>query len=197
MAIKIGQPAPAFEVEDIEGNRHTLESLRGRNILVSFFRDATCPFCNLRVYELTKQYPELEAKGLVMLAFFSSPKERVLKYIGKKPRPFPLIADPEKKIYEAYNVRSSLFGLMTSMVMRMPSIFKAMTLGFLPRMSGAITQMPADFLIGPDLKVKGIYYGKDAADHIPLWIVESFAGKRYKESIEPGSTPEAIAANGN
>lgn len=195
MKISIGQLAPHFEVEDIHGQRHSLESLRGKNILVSFFRDATCPFCNLRVYELTTKYPELNRKGLVMLAFFSSPKERVVQYIGKKPRPFPLIADPEKKVYELYNVRSSLGGLMMSMVIRMPSMFKAMMLGFLPRMSGAVTQMPADFLIGPDLKVKGIYYGRDAADHIPVWILESFAGKRYKASTPLDNTADALAAN--
>ncbi len=195
MKISIGQLAPHFDVEDIHGQRHSLESLRGKNILVSFFRDATCPFCNLRVYELTTKYPELNRKGLVMLAFFSSPKERVVQYIGKKSRPFPLIADPEKKVYELYNVRSSLGGLMMSMIIRMPSMFKAMMLGFLPRMSGAVTQMPADFLIGPDLKVKGIYYGRDAADHIPVWILESFAGKRYKASAPSTDTADALAAN--
>lgn len=185
MKIKLGQIAPNFEVEDIYGEKHTLESLRGKNILLSFFRDATCPFCNLRIYELTRQYPELNKKGLVMLAFFSSPQDRIAQYVGKKQRPFPLIADPDKQIYELYNVRSSITGMMTSMVTRMPAMLRAMMLGFKPRMAGAITQMPADFLISPDLKVKGIYYGKDAADHIPVRILENFAAKQYR--IEPES----------
>jgi peroxiredoxin Q/BCP len=190
MKLKLGQRAPDFKVEDIYGNVYTLESLRGKNILLSFFRDATCPFCNLRVYELTRRYPALQKKGLVMLAFFSSPKDRIAHHVGKKQRPFPLIADPETSVYQLYNVRSSFAGLMASMVMRMPTMMRAMMLGFMPRMRGKIAQMPADFLISPDLKVKGIYYGKDAADHIPVKILETFAAKRY--GAEPVSAEDEV-----
>jgi peroxiredoxin Q/BCP len=190
--IKLGQIAPNFEVEDIHGEKYTLESLRGKNILLSFFRDATCPFCNLRVYELTRRYPELNKKGLVMLAFFSSPKDRIAHYVGKKQRPFPLIADPDKQIYELYNVRSSFMGMVASMITRMPTMMRALMLGFKPRMAGAVTQMPADFLISPDLKVKGIYYGKDAADHIPVRILENFAGKQYRAEDTPTEDEQMI-----
>lgn len=193
MKIELGQQAPDFEVFDIYGARYSLESLRGKNILLSFFRDATCPFCNLRVYELTKKYPDLEKKGLVMLAFFNSPKDRIIRFVGKKSRPFPLIADPEKSVYNLYSVQSSMLGLMISMFTRMPTLMKAMMLGFPPSMRGDMAQMPADFLIGPDLKVKGIYYGKDIADHIPVSILETFASKRYQGTIVSIEDEKAMA----
>lgn len=193
MKIELGQPAPDFEVFDVHGERYSLKSLEGKNILLSFFRDATCPFCNMRVYELTKKYPELEQKGLVMLAFFNSPKDRIIRFVGKKSRPFPMIADPEKDIYKLYSVRSSITGLMMGMFARIPRLMKAMMLGFPPSMRGDITQMPADFLIGPDLKVKGIYYGKDLADHIPIHILETFASKRYQSYTAPATNKDALA----
>ena len=62
----------------------------------------------------------------------------------------------------------------------------------MPRMAGAVTQMPADFLISPDLKVKGIYYGKDAADHIPVRILENFAAKRYRVEDTPVTDEQMI-----
>lgn len=192
MKIELGQQAPNFEVYDIYGARYSLESLRGKNILLSFFRDATCPFCNLRVYELTKKYPDLEKKGLVMLAFFNSPKDRIVRFVGKKSRPFPLIADPEKSVYDLYSVQSSMLGLMISMFTRMPRMIKAMMLGFTPSMRGDMTQMPADFLIGPDLKVKGIYYGKDIADHIPVSILETFASKKYQGATASNAEESAL-----
>ena len=116
-----------------------------------------------------------------MLAFFNSPKDRIVRYVGKKTRPFPLVADSDKKIYELYGVQSSMAGMMLGMITRMPSMMKALMLGFMPSMRGEVSQMPADILIGPDLTVKGIYYGKDLADHIPVSILETFAAKQYKD----------------
>ena len=70
-------------------------------------------------------------------------------------------------------------GLMLGMFIRFPAMIKAMALGFNPSLRGEVSQMPADFLIGPDLKIKGTYYGKDLADHIPVAILENFAAKQY------------------
>ena len=108
MKIALGQKAPKFDVTDVYDERYLLESLRGKNILLSFFRDATCPFCNLRAYELTKKYPELEEKGPAMLTFFNSPTDLIVRFIGKKPRPFPMIAHPEKRMEQQETALSNL-----------------------------------------------------------------------------------------
>lgn len=189
MRIELGQQAPDFDVTDITGKQHSLESLKGKKVLLSFFRDATCPFCNLRVHEMTKVYPRLEENGLVMLAFFNAPKERIIRFVGNKPRPFPMIPDPEKVHYQHYEVRSSVAGLIRGMLFRIPSIIKAMLLGFPPRVVHDIAQMPADILIGPDSTIKGFYFGKDPADHIPLSVLETFAARQYPQIA--GSTAKA------
>ncbi|TAM63676.1 MAG: redoxin domain-containing protein [Rhodanobacter sp.] len=41
-------------------------------VLLSFFRDAGCPFCNLRVYELSTEYEKLRARGVEVIAFMAS-----------------------------------------------------------------------------------------------------------------------------
>lgn len=180
MKVELGQKAPNFEVTDIYGEKYSMESLRGKKVLLSFFRDATCPFCNLRVHELTKKYPELKEKGLVMLAFFNSPRDRIIRFVGKKSRPFPMIADSEKRIYDLFFVKTSVTGFLRGMFFRIPSMIKAMLLGYPPRIVHDIAQMPADFLIGPDSTIKGFYYSKDPADHIPLSVLETFAKKQYQ-----------------
>jgi len=127
-----------------------------------------------------------------MLAFFNSSKDRIVRFVGKKPRPFPMIADPDKHVYDLYNIKSSVAGLMAGLITRIPRLIKAMLLGFPPSMRGDMAQMPADFLIGPDLTIKGVYYGKDFADHIPISILENFADKQYKSS-DPAAIPRRQA----
>ena len=69
------------------------------------------------------------------------------------------------------------------MMIRIPRMVKSLVLGFFPHLHRDIAQMPADFLVGPDLAIKGIYYGRDIADHIPLKIRERFANKPYNDRV--------------
>ncbi len=39
---------------------------------------------------------------------------------------------------------------------------------------GAITQLPAEFLIGPDLTIERAYYGKDIGDHLPIPEIDAW-----------------------
>lgn len=39
----------------------------GRKLLLSIFREAICPFCNFRVYDLTNNYPGFSKLGLDMV----------------------------------------------------------------------------------------------------------------------------------
>jgi peroxiredoxin len=75
--MRINSPAlaPDFEVQDIHGQRLRLGALRGKRVMLSFFRDAACPFCNLCVYELSNEYPALQAQGLEVVTFFRSGNE--------------------------------------------------------------------------------------------------------------------------
>ena len=47
--------------------------------------------------------------------------------------------------------------------------------GFHPgKGEGAIAQLPAEFLIGPDLTIERVYYGKDIGDHLPLSEIDAW-----------------------
>ncbi len=41
--IKVGEPAPDFELNDLEGNRHTLKQYRGKVVVLNFW-SAECPW---------------------------------------------------------------------------------------------------------------------------------------------------------
>lgn len=173
-----GERAPLFDVRDFEGRqRIRLEAYRGRRVLLSFYRYASCPLCNLRVHELASRSEAWRASGLEMLAVFQSPAERIRQYVGSQQAPFPLIADPEQRLYAAYGVGHSWSGFLKAWATRLPEIGRAtLGLGFLPgTVEGGIHRVPADFLIDRDGTLAVAHYGRDIGDHLPQARIERFA----------------------
>ncbi|NJM94617.1 MAG: redoxin domain-containing protein [Cytophagales bacterium] len=109
MKLQVGQKAIDFDKETFDGQRVHLAALQGKRILLSFFRNTACPFCNLRVHQLSKLHPELKAQGLEMVFFFESSNKTILRssfHSGLSP--ISLIGDPDKEVYRAYGVESNL-----------------------------------------------------------------------------------------
>jgi len=174
MRIQPGQPAKDFTIEDIAGNTIALTDYRDKRLMLSFYRYASCPLCNLRVQHLIQQYPSFSEKGLQMIAVFQSPPASIRKYVGKQDIPFPVIADFERILYREYGVESSWAGFIKGSL-RLSALTSAATKGYLPgKMEGKKAMIPADFLIGPDLTVKVAYYGKDIGDHLPIQRIDEW-----------------------
>jgi peroxiredoxin len=178
MRIQPGQPARNFTSEDISGNAITLNDCAGRHVMLSFYRYAACPLCNLRVHHLIQQHQTFFERNLNFVAVFQSPRESIRRHVGKQDIPFPVIADPERNLYRLYGVESSWSGFIRGSL-RLPTVASALMKGFFPgKMEGVKSTVPADFLIGPDLTVQVAYYGSDIADHLPIekineWIDRS------------------------
>src|SRR5262245_60572110 len=107
MRLHAGTPAPQFETEDAWGARIRLSDFAGRPILLSFFRNAACALCNLRVHQLIERFPDFRPADLAILAVFESSAERLRAGVGRQDVPFPLIADPDARLYDLYGVESS------------------------------------------------------------------------------------------
>src|SRR5690606_14473820 len=100
MKIFKGQNAVDFLVKDIYGKEVQLSGYKGSKILLGFFRNVNCPFCNLRVHQLSKLRIAFEERNLRMIFFFESHPNLMLKSIFHRDiSPIPMIGDPEKKIY--------------------------------------------------------------------------------------------------
>jgi thioredoxin-dependent peroxiredoxin len=174
MRIQSGDKAKDFTVRDLNGNPLALQDFKGKKLMLSFFRYASCPFCNLRIHDLIVRHASLEKQGLSLVAVFQSPEESIRQYAGKQNPPFPIIPDPARELYRAYGVEPSWPGFLKGMFRAGPFL-SALTKGFLPgKVEGETAMIPADFLIGPDLVVRSAYYGKDISDHIPLADVEAW-----------------------
>jgi peroxiredoxin len=178
MQIQPGAPAPSFRVENVFGDPISLSDYAGKRLLLSFYRNAACAICNLRVYELIKRYPAYRRGGLEILAVFESPRENILEYVGRQDAPFPIIADPQAQLYALYGVEVSEDKVAKTMSMpqTQETIRAAAAQGFeLTREAGSnFNRMPAEFLIGPDMTVQIAHYAEYVMDHLPFEVIDRF-----------------------
>lgn len=173
-----GDPALDFIAHDVTGRQIRLSDYRGKKILLSFFRYATCPFCTVRFVRLAHEVERYARSGLLIIGVFESSQEYIMNYIGKRGLPFIVVPDPDGKLYEQYGVKKSMSGLMFGMF-RMPTLLRAL---FDPnyhmaKPDGALTRIPADFLIDTDMRISANYYGSDIGDHIPFKTIDDFVAR--------------------
>jgi peroxiredoxin len=164
-----------FRTKDVFGEHFQLSDFVGRRVVLSFFRDAACPFCNYRIYELTQQYDKWKNSGLEIVTVFSDTSEQVRKHVAKRPRPFTMISDAKLNLYDHYGVEQSATALFKALIFRLPEIIKGLAKGGRPTNNPHIKIVPADFLIDIDGRISEVWYGKNTADHIPMERLEKFA----------------------
>lgn len=174
----VGEAAPIFQTEDIFGNTVDLSAHAGRWVLLSFLRMSACALCNLRVHELIGRYDDLQRRGLDAIAVFESPRENMLQYVGRQDAPFPLIGDPQAKLYDRYGVETSEEKVQATMqaASTPERIAAAKAAGFelTPEPGSNFHRMPADFLIGPDGIIREAFYSDLVGEHLPFAVIERY-----------------------
>lgn len=178
MNIAPGMRAPAFQTEDVFGRQVTLEQFAGSPLLLSFYRNGWCALCNLRMHALIERFPTYQRQGMMAVAVFESPRERILESVGKQDAPFPIIADPDGELYTRYGVEVSEAKVQASA--ENPAVAEAVkeaaANGFVltPEDGSNFLRMPADFLIAPDQTIVEAKYADYVTDHLPFAVIEQY-----------------------
>ena len=185
MRLTTGTLAPGFASESIGGRRVSLEQLRGRPVLLKFYRFATCPVCNLHMHRFIQEHRMVSDAGLTTVVFYHSPADKLAE-AQDYATPFDLVPDPEKRIFRAYGVERGLRGLVSPTVMR--EYMKALMAGYSPGLltsDGGITGNPADFIIDASGRVVFAHYGKHYADSLEARdVVEAWGSTTSHTLIE-------------
>jgi peroxiredoxin Q/BCP len=104
MALKIGSKAPAFKGVDQNGNTVALKDFAGKKLILYFYPKDDTPGCTAQACNLRDNHAALLKAGYAVAGVSVDSVKTHKKFEQKYELPFPLIADEDKKIVEAYGV---------------------------------------------------------------------------------------------
>lgn len=100
----VGQPAPDFTLSDQSGTAHHLAAYRGQWVLVYFYPKDDTPGCTKEACGLRDRFAEFKQLKAVVLGVSADSVESHKRFADKFHLPFPLLADDQKQVVQAYGV---------------------------------------------------------------------------------------------
>ncbi|MDC1105177.1 thioredoxin-dependent thiol peroxidase [Prolixibacteraceae bacterium] len=100
--ISVGDVAPNFEGVDQNNRIINLESLRGKKVILYFYPKDNTPGCTAEACNLSDNYKFWQDNGYEVIGVSPDSTTSHKKFVDKHGLPFPLIADTEKEILQAY-----------------------------------------------------------------------------------------------
>ncbi len=100
--LKTGDKIPDFEGITQEGKTIKYSDYKGKKLIIYFYPKASTPGCTAEGCSLRDNYKDLQAQGYEIIGISKDPVAKQKTFQDKYSFPFPLIADTEKKIIEAF-----------------------------------------------------------------------------------------------
>ena len=109
---RAGDAAPEFTLPSDRGGDVSLESLRGRPVVLYFYPKDDTSGCTTQACEFRDSWAEVQARGAVVLGVSPDSVASHEKFRDKFSLPFPLLADADHAVAEAYGVwgEKSMYG---------------------------------------------------------------------------------------
>jgi peroxiredoxin len=150
----VGDQAPGFNLDSVDGGEVSLSSFNGRRLVILFGRYFGCPVCQLDFDELCSVIDRFREKAELIYFTQSSP-ESAKSYCSLKALGFPVIpvpkVDDRYKVYDDYGVGNMGLGTTVEILRRSGEAKKAgMVHG---DYEGKEMQSPADFVVDVTGKV--------------------------------------------
>tara|TARA_Y100000768_G_C23807410_1_gene600145 strand:- start:296 stop:748 length:453 start_codon:yes stop_codon:yes gene_type:complete len=103
-SLQAGDKAPHFSVIDDRGNTQSLTDYSGKKLIVFFYPKANTPGCTAEACDLRDHYEELKEAGYSLLGISADSVNKQRNFSEKFDLPFPLLADENKEIINAFGV---------------------------------------------------------------------------------------------
>ncbi len=104
MKLKVGDKVPLFETKDQDGSLITNQQLLGKKWIVYFYPKDLTPGCTWQACSLRDGYDAIRKLGFHVLGVSMDNEKLHQRFREKKNLPFPLLADVEKNMIEAFGV---------------------------------------------------------------------------------------------
>lgn len=102
--LKVGDKAPNFEAKDNQGITRKLGDYAGKKLVVFFYPKASTPGCTAEACNLRDNYHTFQAQGYEILGVSADSAKRQQNFIDKYDLPFPLLADEDHAVINAFGV---------------------------------------------------------------------------------------------
>ncbi|NNG39418.1 thioredoxin-dependent thiol peroxidase [Flexivirga sp. ID2601S] len=100
--LEIGDTAPAFTLTSDSGKGVSLSDYAGKHLVIFFYPAAMTPGCTKEACDFRDSLATLQGAGYEVVGISPDKPEKLAKFVEKESLTYPLLADPDKKVLEAY-----------------------------------------------------------------------------------------------
>lgn len=104
--------APNFSLPDQHEKTHTLADYTGKYVLIYFYPKDMTSGCTVEAESFRDHFQDFKKKGVAVIGVSKDPVKSHQKFVEKHGLNFPLLADTETNMAEAYGVwvEKSMYG---------------------------------------------------------------------------------------
>ena len=102
--MEIGDKVPEILGTDQDGKQISLSYFKGKKLVLYFYPKDSTPGCTSQACNLRDNYELMMKRGYAVVGVSVQDEKSHKKFIEKYNLPFPLIADVDKKLNEAFGV---------------------------------------------------------------------------------------------
>jgi peroxiredoxin len=108
-ALKVGDKAPAFTLNDPDGHPvSSLDLLAKGPLIVTFYRGVWCPYCNMDLLALQETLPAFIEAGASVVAISPQTQVNSRKSVRTNALSFPILSDTHNDVAAAFGLRFEL-----------------------------------------------------------------------------------------
>lgn len=103
--IKVGEKAPDFSLKSPAGKTVNLYALLKKGpVVLTFYRGAWCPYCNLQLRELKAAIPQFRQHGATLVAITPQTPDKSLGQFKQDGFPFDVLSDLDYNVTKSYKL---------------------------------------------------------------------------------------------
>ena len=100
--LQVGDKVPSFTAVTQDGSPFNLSDYQDTKLVVFFYPKASTPGCTAEACDLRDHYEVLNEKGYSIVGVSADDASKQSKFRDKYSFPFPLLADTDKSVIEAF-----------------------------------------------------------------------------------------------
>ena len=97
-----GDKAPDFTLVGDDGKTHTLKEFSGKTLILYFYPRDNTPGCTTQACDFRDNIASLTSAGYEVVGISPDSPAQLAKFRARDSLPFPLVADEDRKVLQAY-----------------------------------------------------------------------------------------------